>query len=312
MNIVVLENTRSCNLRCRACPTVYAKNYPAGFMTWETFEQILEHISPSIFPNCALTGWGEPMLDKKFFDRLIRLKKKGFAVGTTSNTLLLSQETLQRLATVGLDQLNISWDFYHLEAAGLDPQKMAQHLRTLLAPYQDQGLPFRLICNVVLSRKWLSYFPKWLEYLRPFPFVQIGVIPLIMIPSLDLFPELITKAELLSLKQQVQENFPELEVKFLYLDDPPPGNCRSDIFQNVYVTYEGLVAPCCILALEFPNLTFQGQLYQIKPLFFGDLRQSYFEEIWESPSYQVFRESFARGQIPPACQGCNVWRRLPD
>ena len=92
MRAFVLENVRVCNLKCEDCPTVYADGYPGGVMSYELFKRVLDNLSPQIFPNCALTGWGEPLLDRGYFEKLELLKKRGYLVGSTTNCTFIEEE----------------------------------------------------------------------------------------------------------------------------------------------------------------------------------------------------------------------------
>lgn len=311
LQTIVVENTRSCNLRCRDCPTVYAEDYPAGFMAFDVFQRVTANISPQIFPNCALTGWGEPLLDPDYFLKLKHLKRLGFKVGSTTNFTLVTQDVVSRLLDAGLDQLNISWDFFHHQASGQDVRVRALRLLSALRPVLAASQPFDIVVNVVVAKSNLHLVWHLLEHLRELTVTQIGIIPLIMIPTRKLLPELLTKQDLSALQRITRDCFPKYNVIFPYLSEPEKGNCRSDIFSNVYVTYRGDVTPCCMLAMEFPNYTFNGKEHRTRLLPFGRLTDSTFEEIWNSEAYKAFRASFASGTVPEICRCCNVWRELP-
>ncbi|OEU68754.1 MAG: hypothetical protein BA864_14330 [Desulfuromonadales bacterium C00003093] len=311
LKTVVVENTRSCNLRCKICPTVYARNFPAGFMDMETFHMILDHISPTIFPECALMGWGEPFLDPKYFDKLDHLKRTGYAVGSATNATLLTRDLILGLQDSGLDLLNVSIDLFHIKAAKVTLDELIGRLLSALTSLSEQQISFKIGVTVVLGKNALGFLPILLERLQDLPVFHIGVIPFIMIPSEECFSDLAKAEDMLRLKQVTDEKFPSLNVEFQYLDEPPSGNCRSDVFRNVWITYEGEVAPCCTLAMEFPNYTFDGQRYQTRLLSFGSLIETAFQDIWTSASYVAFRNSFRAGDIPPVCRCCNAWQRLP-
>lgn len=311
MNIIAIENSRSCNFRCLNCPTSYSANYPAGFMSMKIFSDILANLSPEIFPNCALTGWGEPLLDPTYFKKLALLKKKGYLVGSTTNLSLLNEEILIRLSGEGLDQLNLSWDLFHLEAAGLSLHEAQKRLTVLLDCFLKRELSFRLEINIVVAKKHLTFIKDLIAIFVDYPIWCIGIIPLIMIPSRSLFSQLVTKRELKALKQELSNLYPSLPFQFPYLDPPPVQNCRSDVFSNVYVSFNGEVSPCCVLALNFFSCTFEGVCGEILPLSFGNLAREDFQTIWENPAYKAFRESFLKKTLPPNCHFCNAWRVLP-
>lgn len=312
LDAIILENARSCNLRCRACPTRYAKDYPAGFMTLETLSQILAHVSPEIFPKCGLTGWGETFLDPGYFDKLALLKKAGYYVGCTSNATLLDRERSRRLLDYGLDLLGVSIDLFHLQAGKRDLAEFAGQLQHALQPLAEAAAPPTLGLNIVVARNRREFLFKLLKVTSDLPFQSVSVIPLIMMPTRDLQAELLSRSELEELKARCLEAFPRRNMTFAYLDPPPVGNCRSDVHRNVYVTYQGRVSPCCVLAMEFPNICFSGDLHQSRRLDFGDLTEQPFVDIWQSAAYRFFRQQFQDGAVPADCHCCNAWRRLPD
>ena len=311
LKTMVLENTRSCNLRCNICPTVYTRHYPAGFMDMETFHRILDHTSPEFFPKCALMGWGEPFLDTRYFEKLEYLKKTGYAVGSTTNATLLTKDLVIRLQDAGLDLLNVSIDPFHIRAAKITLDELIKHLLSALGSTARGQLSFTVGVTVVLAKSDMNFLQILLEHLRNLPVSHIGVIPLIMIPSDEFFSELVRGEDMSGLKQATKERFSDLKVFFPYLDAPPSKNCRSDVFHNVYVTYNGDVVPCCTLAMEFPNFTFDGQRHQTSLLSFGSLKEMAFQDIWTSSPYLAFRDSFRTGGIPSVCHCCNAWRKLP-
>lgn len=312
LNAIVLENARVCNLRCAACPTTHAVDYPAGFMEMATFRSILEHIDPSIFPQCGLTGWGETFLDPNYFAKLRLLKNRGYYVGCTSNAVLLDRQRVERLVAEGLDLLGLSVDLFHLRASGKTSAEMAKHLRTALQPLDEQATGLTVGLNVVVPRSGREFLFELLERVEELPFRQVSVIPLIMMPTRELHNELMSAAELAELQQRCIARWPLRPIALAYLEPSPAGNCRSDVHRNVYVGYNGEVSPCCTLALEFPNFCFSGQARRTAIVSFGNLAEQPFVEIWWSPDYVAFRRRFQSDSVPAACDCCNAWRLLPE
>jgi len=312
MKLIVIENTRSCVLKCECCPTVVAKSYPGGFMSMDVFYKVMDNVS-SLYSNCVLSGWGEPFLDKNYFDKLSYLKAKGFKVGSTTNLLLLNKDIFEKLNSTGLDQLNVSLDFFHLRSAGVSLREMRNTIYDLLDLYVSHFFTFNVQFNVVITKSTVNNLSQILSLLLPYAEIigQVNIMPLIMIPKEKLLLELLSKKELLDIKRNTIKKFKKLKCFFDYLEDKLVNNCRSNIFNNVYVTYTGQVAPCCMLAMEFPNYTFNHEHGYMHPVYFGDLTKTDLKTIWDSRPYQNFRETFAKGKIPNCCIACNVWRVLP-
>ncbi len=310
--IIVIENSANCNLHCEACPTVHAYNYPKKFMSQETFNQIIQNISPHQFPRCALMGWGEPLLDPLYQERLLLLKKRGYIVGSTSNLTLLTEKRARKLIVNGLDHLGVSVDANHIIGAGYSLTDLQKKMEFLFRLIEKNSAQLRVGINIILFKKNLDIVFEIIERLKFFPLTHIGIAPLIMIPTKELYNQLIAKDELLRLKQDIIGRFPNLPISFQYLEEEIKGNCRSDIFNNVYVDYSGNVCPCCVFALKFPNITFEGQIMDTQIMSFGNLKDSGFEQIWNSRDYKDFRQRFKENKIPEICACCNAWRILPD
>lgn len=309
-SLVVIENSVNCNLWCSACPVVHAPFYPKTFMRMDVFQAVLNHIHSDMFPQCGLVGWGEPFLDPTYFEKLIRLKHRGFQVGSTSNILLLTPEIAARIVQCGLDQLQISLDLHHLKAAGIPESAFVKKIDSLLNMISQQASPLKVGLNMIAFKSHLPAILHLLEAIAHLPISSIGIAPLLMIPSISLLDELVTRAELVHLKKQIGDHYPHLPVSIQYLEESLTG-CRSNVFQNVYVNYQGQVNPCCVLAMQFPNVTFDGKTNLTETVSFGNLTEVAFEDIWNHPSYVTFREGFARNGVPQVCHCCNVWRILP-
>lgn len=307
--IIVIENTRCCNIKCKHCPVWYARNYPGSFMSMETFERILNHLDMKI-EGIALTGWGEPLLDPSFFEKLSRLKRRGFIVGTTTNLTLMDIEKALKLSDEGLDQLHISWDLFHLESIK-NKNLIKSKIEQLVSLKEKGKISYNLNFNVVVSSNDLDPCIELLEILNGRIKANVGIVPLIMIPNPSLLEKLINKKKMEELSILVRNRFKDLIISFPYLNNTPSNNCRSDVFSALYISYTGDLAPCCTLALDFTNCTFDKKCGKIHSFFIDSLKSKTLSDIWNSPAYLKFRETFKKGLIPKQCTYCNAWRELP-
>lgn len=308
-SLIVIENSANCNFRCEACPTVHARFYPKKFMDMEIFDKILNRISLSIFTKCALVGWGEPFLDPTYFQKLAKLKQAGYLVGSTSNLSMLTEKIIRNIMEFGLDQLQISLDVHHLRAANISLNEYLKKMTILFENIVRHSSSLRVGVNIIAFRSHIAAIDCILGIIKDFPLFSIGIAPLIMIPSEFLYQELVSKYEFMQMKNNLLQKYPNMPISFQYLEDRVSG-CRSDVFQNVYVNYEGYVNPCCMLAMEFPNMTFEGQLGTTRFLDFGCVSENSFENIWNSDDYMAFRQAFADGRLHEYCNCCNSWRIL--
>lgn len=313
LEMVAIENSANCNLRCQACPTVYAKNYPGKFMSMETFKRICENMPPDIFPKRALVGYGEPFLDPLYFEKLRYLKRSNYRVGSASNFCLFDQDVTNNIIDSGLDHLNISMDANHFNASGMPLKEMLRKVDLLFRLRDTRSSPLVVGLLIMAFKSSYNFICEILQLLKDYPFNCMEIIPLMMIPTQDLYSESMSKREFIYFRERIWEEFSGLPINFDFAlrEDRLVGDCRADIFKTAYVNYKGEVFPCSMLAMEFPNITFSGELGWMRPLSFGRLDQLGFREIWESKNYRLFRNRFRQSKLPEQCLFCNFWRKLP-
>jgi MoaA/NifB/PqqE/SkfB family radical SAM enzyme len=70
--------------------------------------------------------------------------------------------------------------------------------------------------------------------------------------------------------------------------DLAPRHCLAAPLSSVYFSYEGRVSPCCHFGHHVSRF-FEGQFYPPSALFYGDIRESSFEEIWNGGGFIDFR-----------------------
>lgn len=292
---------------------MYAKNYPMQAMSMETFYRICAHISPEIFPKCGLIGWGEPFLDPGYFEKLRHLKRKGYIVGSTTSLAGPIGQIALKVIDGGLDHLNISADSMHFNASGIPLPRIVEKIDMLFKIREMRASTLHVGIVIVAFKTAYDTIRETLRAVKDYPFLSIGIVPLMMMPSKHLYCELPTKKEFEFLKVRLKEEFPFLPLSFDFtlregnLSSP----CRSGISRSMYVSYRGDVSPCAITAMEFPSVTFSGDEAWTQPLSFGRLDQSDFTDIWDSENYRCFRSRFKENNVPHECVPCNQWRELP-
>lgn len=110
--MVNIELTNECNLRCAKCPT-YEAVRARGMMDPELFEKIMRDIALAKAPtSLALNGGGEALLHSNFveFVRRARSIPNIRMVGFATNGLGLDPSLSARLLEAGLTSLKISLD----------------------------------------------------------------------------------------------------------------------------------------------------------------------------------------------------------
>ena len=109
--VVRLETSGICNLRCKYCPTGQGEKKKAGVMDDKTFEVVMANLTQGPPRVAVMYHGGEPLLDEKLSYRIRRLKDIGVGyIKVTTSGMLLTEETARNLVLSGLDCLEVSID----------------------------------------------------------------------------------------------------------------------------------------------------------------------------------------------------------
>ncbi|MEJ2744379.1 MAG: radical SAM protein [bacterium] len=104
---IIIEVTQRCNLNCVMCSRRIDRR-PQGDLSLELFKK-LERALPMI-KLVILTGHGESLLHKDFFEMLRICKAAGCKTRIITNATVMDDEMAKRLVTYGLDELIVSMD----------------------------------------------------------------------------------------------------------------------------------------------------------------------------------------------------------
>ena len=140
---VHIETTSLCNGRCIMCGH-RAMQREKATMDDELFDKIAAQVASWGVEWVNLQFYGEPLLDKRLFERITRLKKDGLKVKLNTNASLLTKENARKLLDTGIDQVNISFDAFSKEEynkirVGLDYDKVIANIETFLDMKQNTG-----------------------------------------------------------------------------------------------------------------------------------------------------------------------------
>ena len=169
---VFIEVALSCNLRCIIC--THNKMNFGGIMEDEVFDQIKPILSYARVIHEV--GYGEPLIDKKFLEKLGYLKKLGAYVDIYSNGTLLDEQISEQLVKLQLDQITFSIDAGTKETfetirSGANYSKVLDNIKTLHQIRKRMGRkkPF-LRVNYVGMRRNIEELPLAIK-----TFGEIGV-----------------------------------------------------------------------------------------------------------------------------------------
>lgn len=107
---VLVETRTDCNNNCPFCPHAFNKK-PLGLMTWECYSTIIDQlVSIGYNGRVALMLSNEPLLEERLEDMIKYAKSKSqrLFIDITTNGRLLTVELLDKLFSIGLDNININ------------------------------------------------------------------------------------------------------------------------------------------------------------------------------------------------------------
>ncbi len=134
--IISIETTNFCNARCIMCAYPFMKR-KKGFMEEKLYKKIIDEVKEKEFDILLLSGFGEPLLDKRLPRFIQYAKDKGIKkIGIVTNASLLTKKNAKILEDGGLDELHISIDgatkeVYEKIRVGLSFEKVVENIENL-------------------------------------------------------------------------------------------------------------------------------------------------------------------------------------
>ena len=104
---IVFELTNKCAYHCTICPREKMTR-DQGVMSMELYKKIIDEALPKGLKHATLLGFGEPMLDKYFVERVRYAKEKGLHVSTDTTGYLLKEDIAKELINLKMDNMRFS------------------------------------------------------------------------------------------------------------------------------------------------------------------------------------------------------------
>ena len=316
---IQVEVTSYCNAACLYCPRSV---YRDAWLNRNLSLEIFEHLMPAFKKTrlVFLQGWGEPFLNSELFTMVRMAKKAGCKVGTTTNGMLLNEETIYRVVESGIEVLAFS-------LAGVDKRndevrqgtsfdKILEAIRIIHETKKKLGkeLPKVHIAYILLRSR--------LEDIERLPLVLQGLdVSQIIISTLDFVPcEKLTGETIIT---STVDEYEKLRSRLdavsvvgeqygmkIYYQLHKPGErrlrCAENVQRALFVSADGMVSPCVFLNLPVSQKVYlyrDGER-QYQRLIFGNINDALIGDIWRKKAYRDFREAFYKNQLPGICKGC--------
>jgi len=132
------EVTDHCNANCIMCPRdEHEKGREHGIMDQSKYEKSIDEVVSLGAKKVVLTGFGEPMLDKKLEKKIVYAKGKGLETYFITNGSVLTDKRAQGILEAGLDEMRVSFygmgsDTYNTVMQGLEYKKTRDGLLSFL------------------------------------------------------------------------------------------------------------------------------------------------------------------------------------
>jgi len=294
-------------------------------MSMETFARILEAMQYA--HTVDFTGWGEPLLHKQIYEMIRMAGEKKCLTTMTSNGTALNERNSSALIESGLDRLVVSVDGMRAETydpirVGSSFEKLSQRIRQLTSSIEKSGVPLEVGIAFTIQEEngkdldliisWMSSVGAKTLHLKHLNVVsnrrdwENSFLRYVLPPShSDEMPlrkieenigRLLTEAEREGVRVHVHSEFPLTTEKIAR-------HCLATPLDSVYFSYEGRIAPCCHFGHHVSRF-FDGRSYPPASLFYGDIREQSFEEVWNDPSFRSFRQGFRTSRYPDKCETC--------
>jgi wyosine [tRNA(Phe)-imidazoG37] synthetase (radical SAM superfamily) len=279
-----LETTRLCNAHCPFCPAdVWNKSTP--FMSDELFkklaDEIIEYRDAVKFLNIQRAG--EPLLDKKLYERVRYLKDGGIKfIALATNASALNEQNARKLLEAGIDEVMLSIDSVEKERyeqlrIGLKYEQVIANIRGFFNLRDEirpqciirvRGVSFHDTSKQEDRDDIEAWERFWGDLKKPHDRIYMK------------------RAHTWGNQKIVEGHSPEYDWVYHACVIP---------FSTMHITAMGHVALC-------------GQDYDAT-INFGDLNRETIVEVWRGESINAMRKlhrSGERNQVS-LCQGCRLW-----
>jgi radical SAM protein with 4Fe4S-binding SPASM domain len=279
---VDIDPTNACNLKCTMCPrthyleqgnTRWAPEGKIGFMSFDLYCRVIDQAADGGAYSVKLNFLGEPLLHPRIVDFVQYASQKGLEVMINTNAVLLTEERSARLLEAGLDDIFFSVDSPYAEVyerirVGAKFHRVIDNIRRFIE------LKERLGKHHVQTRASMVLDPedtdrKIREDYKKL-FYGLGVAEIgFGLPS-------------------------EMEVDYWKTHGKIDGFVCRDIYNRMFVYWDGLIGPCC------------GDWE--RGYILGDANEDRLKEVWQNDRYKKLREAHEenRYETIPICRVCSV------
>lgn len=144
------EVTDHCNASCVMCPRdKHEHGREHGIMNQALYEKSIDEIATLGARKIVLTGFGEPMLDRRLEDKIAYASKKGLSTYFITNGSAMTPKRARKLMESGLSEMRVSFygmrpETYNAVMQGLDFERTRKGILEFLRIRDEIGAHTRV------------------------------------------------------------------------------------------------------------------------------------------------------------------------
>lgn len=306
--LIEVETTTRCNLRCIMCENTYWKEKGKD-MSYKDFKYIIDQFPKSKW--IGVTGIGSSFLNPDFLKMLeyIKQKDKSTLIEIFDTFYNLDENICKKLIEIEVDTLIVSIDAatketYEKIRVGSNFEKVINNIKNMIELKKGRKVYFPEISfHYIISKLNISEIIPFIDLVYS---LTAGNTSILFTPLLHKFEEIKDividigdeiimlaekKAQKLNIKLSWNRNISHLRL--------PINKCTNWIMPFIFVG--GEVVACCA-AHEANRRDFE------KENSFGNIFEKSFKEIWNEDLYKNFRYKIHRNEVPTQCKDCPIYR----
>ncbi|WP_420264244.1 radical SAM/SPASM domain-containing protein [Candidatus Magnetominusculus dajiuhuensis] len=282
-NVINIEPTNRCNLKCVYCPRESADK-GVGIMDWDLYVRLIDEASE--YDKLLMLNFhkdGESFLHPRFMDMIGYAKKKNVAkvIHMNTNALCWTDNVIEELLHSGIDDITVS-----LDAAWPDTYK------------KQKGVD----CLEKVEKQVWRFFQRRTELKRKSPFVRVKIM------------------EFSDVSHEEIEAFHKKWLNVADMVQVTGIHSWSGAIKNISVTDETAPVryPCVIMWYSLViNWNGEATVCSVDwntEIKVGDVRRQTIHQIWKSQAIKEARQSQINNDYDKykVCKDCVVWVSIGD
>jgi MoaA/NifB/PqqE/SkfB family radical SAM enzyme len=266
------EVTDHCNATCIMCPRdKHEHGREHGIMDQAKYERSIDEVAVLGAKKVVLTGFGEPMLDKRLEQKIAYAKSKGLSTYFITNASALTPVRSQKLLNAGLDEMRVSFygmrpETYNAVMQGLDFERTKKGVLEFLRLRDELGKKTRVQMSYLELKENASDTGAFREFWEP------------RVNAIEIWKP---------------HNFGDGRDYRTRLDDSAKTSCGRPENGPLQIQWNGEVIPCCY---DYNNQIILGNAFETPVL-----------ELLNGPKYRLLRYAHRMKKFGmfPYCDQCD-------